>query len=903
MQCAACGHPHTAEARFCSQCGAALAASPPDADVDLARYVPEELLRRIRSARAGGAMRGERRTVTMLFADIQGSTAAAEQLDPEDWAEIVNGAFAHLIAPVYRYEGTLARLQGDAILAFFGAPIAHEDDPLRAVRAGLDIIAGFDGYAANVHDGTGVPIAVRVGINTGLVVVGEVGSDLRVEYTALGDAINVAARMEQTAEAGTVRVTSYTGDLLHGAFDLVDIGPVEVKGKAEPVRAARVLGPTTAARTARTTAPLIGRPQEQLALRGVLDRLLQGQGGLAALVGEAGIGKSRLLGWLRGEAEVGSVVASRADVDGELAWLEGRSRSFDGAVPYATFAELLRRWWDLDATPPAEVWPRVAAAIERALGAPDPDCATYLTTVVGGELPAAHAGLVAELETPVLHQRTTQAVLDYLQAEAARRPVLMVLDDLHWTDALSLELAERMVEATATSALTLLLAMRPVRDAAAWRLVELAEGTVSDRAAVLALAPLPDEATGALLEGLLGAQLEEGLRRRVLGNANGNPLFVEELVRALAARERAAGPTLDEHIDVPATLTGLLSARLDQLEEQARLVAQVASVIGREFGLPSLAALLDGGLPLPTLVADLVGEGIFLELRAGALYAFRHALIQESAYSTVLLRTRRELHARLAAFLEDAQPDAVQDIARHHLAAGQHELAFPFLVEAGSRATRTMALAEAIKLFGTALDAVPAAADQALIVRAHDGLGEAYSLIPDLPHAAATYQRLLDYGRSAERPTIQVTALNRLGFTTGVYEGDFAQADRYLSEARRIAEEAGDEVGLANYHINACVLASLQGSVETAVQHDEETVRLGDRQGDPGIRLIGLWRRALNLVALTRWDEARDALDDAYAAARDMGATDRLATLRAFGEGQFRARDGDLTGAREVILA
>jgi class 3 adenylate cyclase len=215
----------------------------------------------------------------MLFADLQGSTAAAELMDPEDWADVVNGAFAHMIAPVERYGGTLARLQGDAILAFFGAPVAHEDDPVRAVRAGLDIVGAFEGYQAQVRARIGAPIAVRVGINTGLVVVGEVGSDQRVEYTALGDAINVAARMEQTADPGTVRVTEYTADLLGGMFALADIGPVEVKGKAEPVRARVVLGPAAAAGAARTTTRLVGRAEERAALGLLLDRLRGGDGG------------------------------------------------------------------------------------------------------------------------------------------------------------------------------------------------------------------------------------------------------------------------------------------------------------------------------------------------------------------------------------------------------------------------------------------------------------------------------------------------------------------------------------------------------------------------------------------------------------------------------------------------
>ena len=221
------------------------AAPPAPADASRARleqYIPKELLDKLEGARRSGAGSGERRVVTMLFCDVTGSTSAAESLDPEEWAEIMNGAFEHLISPIYRYEGTVARLMGDAILAFFGAPIAHEDDPQRAVLAGLNIVNGIRGYQDEVKSRWGLDFGVRVGINTGLVVVGEVGSDLRVEYTAMGDAINLAARMEQTAPTGTVQVSSETHNLIAPLFEFEAGDEIEVKGKAEPVVAYRVLG-------------------------------------------------------------------------------------------------------------------------------------------------------------------------------------------------------------------------------------------------------------------------------------------------------------------------------------------------------------------------------------------------------------------------------------------------------------------------------------------------------------------------------------------------------------------------------------------------------------------------------------------------------------------------------------
>ena len=250
-------------------------------------------------------MEGERRVVTMLFCDVKGSTAMAETMDPEVWAEIMNGAFERLIAPVYRYEGTLARLMGDAIFAFFGAPIAHEDDPQRAVWAGLDIISGIAAYKEQVRSEHGLDLDVRVGIHTGPVMVGQVGSDLRLEYTAMGDAVNVAARMEQTAEPGTVQITAETYRLIEHFFDVELRGLIEVKGKAEPVETYTVVGRTHdhgAIRGLRAS-PLVGRERELDELSRAVEEALSGGGRIVSLVGEAGLGKSRLIAETRAEWE------------------------------------------------------------------------------------------------------------------------------------------------------------------------------------------------------------------------------------------------------------------------------------------------------------------------------------------------------------------------------------------------------------------------------------------------------------------------------------------------------------------------------------------------------------------------------------------------------------------------
>ena len=286
--CPQCGTELPSEAQFCFKCGNQLA--EPDAARAPARieqYIPTAVLTKLETARASGGMQGERRIVTMLFCDVKGSTAAAEQLDPEEWAEIMNGAFEYLITPVYRYEGTLARLMGDAILAFFGAPIAHEDDAQRATLAGLDILQEIGPYCDEVKRRWGLDFSVRVGVNTGLVVVGEVGTDMRLEYTAMGDAVNPAARMEQTAEPGTIQLTEDTYKLIAPLFEFEDMGAMEVKGKSQPVQSYRVLGRKAELGRLRwiegLESPLVGRDPEMNKLRAALNNLREGRGQIVSV--------------------------------------------------------------------------------------------------------------------------------------------------------------------------------------------------------------------------------------------------------------------------------------------------------------------------------------------------------------------------------------------------------------------------------------------------------------------------------------------------------------------------------------------------------------------------------------------------------------------------------------------
>jgi class 3 adenylate cyclase/tetratricopeptide (TPR) repeat protein len=894
IACPVCGTLATPDARFCSNCGSALTTESPAivAEADLSRYVPEELLAKMRSARAGRAMEGERRTVTMLFADIQGSTAAAERLDPEDWAEIINGAFEHLIAPVYRYEGTLARLQGDAVLAFFGAPIAHEDDPIRAVRAGLEIAEAMHRYRATAEERWGIPIEVRVGINTGLVVVGEVGSDLRVEYTALGDAINVAARMEQTAEPGTVRVTADTLALTDGAFDVEELGGVEVKGKTQPVSAFRVQAFTGLAPIDEAQ-PIVGRTDELAALEGLRDQVADGSGSIVSVIGEAGVGKSRLLQEFQRRADAATSVAHAAFEDGGLGWMVGMSRSYDRSIPFSTVGDLLRRWWGVDDA--ADGFTRVEEAVTLA-GLEDADAAAYLAYVAGITPSESAAAFIDALETPVLHARAAETLFGYLTAETRRRPTIVVFEDLHWADDLSLALVEGVMDVTESAQLGLVVAMRPYRDDPTWRIHEVADRDHHHRYTSIDLGPLTAADSAALLEALVaGGSLTDEVSERILERSDGNPLFLEQIARAVAE----SGGELDSS-SVPTSLTGMLTARLDRLDDETKYAVQMASVLGTEFDRDTLLSLL-GPNGHDEEITELLRKGMLTTTPGGSSrLAFQHALIQETAYSTILRRNRRVLHERVADHLVATRPHSAAEIARHFLDADQPESAFPYLVEAGTTATRSMALADAIRLFSTAVEHVPPDADPELVVAAHDGLGEAYTLVPDLSRSEAAFQRLFDYGERTELPSAKVAALNRIAFATATIGADLERATEYLNQARALAEETGDDLGLAEYHMNACFVASLAGNVAEAVAHDESTVDLGEQQGIDRIRMAGLIRRAINYAALLDFDKARPTIEQALEESRAAGMEEAEATLLTFGTAVLLFAEGHLREALQI---
>lgn len=461
QRCGNCQAELPAGARFCMNCGQPVSTSTPTDDARhtrLAAAAPAPLAAKMRAAR----LAGERKVVTALFADVVGSTSLAEQMDAEDWTAIMNNAFDRLSPAVYRYEGTIARLLGDALLAFFGAPVAHEDDPVRAVRAALDLLAAAREYSAEVERAHGIQFAVRVGINTGPVVVGDVGSDLKYEWTAMGDAVNLAARMQSAASPMTVLISEYTYRFVAPVFDCVDLGPVEVKGKAEPVRVYEVRGakaePGRLRGLAGLESPMVGRAGELAALQRGTTALQAGQGGGAVVIGEPGLGKTRLIAEWK--------AAATSDPDHPVAWAEGHCLSYGQGLAYHLLIDLLRA---MIGVPAAAGEPETRAALAQLtndlLGDQAIDVYPYLGHLLSLQLEGAALERVRLLDPQALQAQYLAALRHLLRAQATTRPLVVICDDIHWADPSSTELLGKLLPLTGEVPLLFCFVTRPDTEA------------------------------------------------------------------------------------------------------------------------------------------------------------------------------------------------------------------------------------------------------------------------------------------------------------------------------------------------------------------------------------------------------------------------------------------------------
>jgi hypothetical protein len=597
---------------------------------------------------------------------------------------------------------------GDAFLAFFGAPTAHEDDPQRAVFAALEIMKDVKAFAEQIKTQYGLDFAVRVGINTGPVVVGDVGSQHLAEYTAMGDAVNLAARMEQSALPGTIQIAEDTQRLVAPIFDLEDLGGIEVKGKSAPVRAHRVLAAKAHPGRLRgingVSAPLIGRDRELAQLRDALAHVKAGHGQVVCLIGEAGLGKSRLIE----EARKAWLLENPA-----YSWEYVQSSPYDSARPYGLFQKYGRDMFGIhldDA--PAVIHEKVAKGFVGVPRASDM-CKATMEHVITSKVTRDYE---AEAVKENLYGITLRA-----WENASEFPSVCVFDDVHWADQPSVDLLLHVFRVTEARPMVFVCAMRPERQSPGWQLKLKTEAQYPHRYTEVVLSPLNAQQTNDLVSALLNiADLPRDLRRLIIHKTEGNPYFIEEVVRSLIEQGivhqtddglRWKSETRMEDVAIPDTLQALLVARIDRLDAETRATLQLASVIGRTFDVRILKAVSPSAASLDLQLAALQRVELVRELarKSGLEYIFKHELARDAAYNTILLRRRRELHRQVGEAMEALFSDRTEEqahrLAQHFAAGGESEKAFRYYVMAGDAAAAISASAEAAGHFAHALEA------------------------------------------------------------------------------------------------------------------------------------------------------------------------------------------------------
>ncbi len=694
--CLSCGNPLQPEYRFCPQCGTAVGTSAaPPAPLEqlgvpgagasetnrldrLSRHIPEDLAQKIRGIQ--GTIAGERKLVTVLFCDLVGSTAIAERLDPEEYRDLLDRYLELAFAEIYRFEGIVNQLAGDGMMALFGAPVAHEDAPYRAVRAACEIQIALEEFNRTLQAKRGFELRARIGIHTGPVVVGTVGNDLKMDYTAIGDTTNLAARLQSLAQPGTIIASEATERLVRGFFRVEAVGPFTVKGKREPVAAYQVLGRseiTTSfgAAEARGLTPMVGRDHELAQLRDTFARVQGGLPHVVTIVGGAGSGKSRLLFEFR-----------QTQRDTPTVFLEGRCSALKQKVPYSPFMVMLRQFFSISVTEnPALAREKIASKVRPF----DPGLDQIFPFLC--RMLSVDVGTPADLPADEIKRETFHALARLVMAVSEQTPVALVIEDLHWIDDASREVLELSVQQLTHARLMMVFTHRPDFHAD-WRArVPLTQ---------LSLRALSDDDTRVIIRAVAGAEIPRDLEARILTKAEGSPFFAEEITRALieegylvvdGGHATLTRPT--DEVLIPGTVREVIAARIDRLGTAAKRAVQVASVLGRQFHRVQLAKLLSGSAgEISGVLATLEDRGILhrKNVLSDDEYRFGESLTQEVAYDGLLLKERRQMHERIAGLLEaeatDDNPERHALLAHHYVRSDNRRKALDALLAAARHA-------------------------------------------------------------------------------------------------------------------------------------------------------------------------------------------------------------------------
>jgi class 3 adenylate cyclase/tetratricopeptide (TPR) repeat protein len=884
-----CGADNPPGARFCIECGSSLTTpAPATAPAAPAPTPPFDLPE-------------ERRQVTVLFADLSGYTAVAERMDPESVKALVDRCLRRLAQEVERYGGTVDKYIGDNVMAIFGAPVAHEDDAERAIRAALgmqDAMAEINDELGDTH---GVNFALRVGVNTGEVVAGAVGDG----YTVMGDTVNVAARLQAAGRPGEVTVGERTFRATSHAVDYRRLEPLHLRGKAEPVPAWEATGLVAAHPTRRTAveSPLVGREDELALIESLYERVeREGRPHLVTVIGEAGVGKSRLLREL--EPRLGAR-------DPGPAFRHGRCLAYGPGIVYWALGEVIRAECGIVDSDPSDIaWEKLAAGVGG---------------LVDGEVSAEQtAGSIARLlgiETPValpageaedpqrMRESFFSAVRTCVEGMARREPLVLAFEDIHWADEGMLDLIEYLARWVDGRLLILCLA----RD----ELLERRAGWGSGRrqATQVVLEPLTTDQTQDLVAALLpgAGNGSADVAQAVADRAGGNPFFAEEMVRRLLEQESA------DAAELPETVHALLAARLDSLDAVERRLVQQASVVGRTFWTGWLKTEETEDGDLTRALASLQDKDIFVPGEGGSRLtgerelAFKHVLIRDVAYGTLPKAVRCSRHFEVGRFIEERAGDRTDEfvslLAEHYGRAAVlgeeaglgldelapiHRKALHYLETAGDSAAAIYSNEEAFAQYEAARD-LRCPHDPATVARIGEKLGDVALRMGRVDVALDVWEECLEYQRAQENLE-RVGDLNRKIGAGLWHKGETKQAIQRYQKGINLLKDGPPSLELVHLYEEAASLYMHTGDNMLAIYASEKALRLAERLGETraASRAHGIFGRVFGRIGDTQ--KARENLERSVELARESDRSETIRALLTLGY-HLEISDADYSGA------
>jgi class 3 adenylate cyclase/tetratricopeptide (TPR) repeat protein/ribosomal protein L40E len=871
LVCNECGTTNPPGSKFCNACGQDLRKLKEAPSIDYRQpssYTPKFLADKILTSRS--AIEGERKLVTVLFADVAGFTPMSEKLDPEDVHEIMDGCFRILMDEIHRFEGTVNEFRGDGVMALFGAPVAHEDHAQRACHAALAVQKNLVPFAEKLRKEYGIDFKVRIGLNSGPVVVGSIGDDLRMDYTAQGDTANLAARMESNAKPGRVLVSEQTYRVAADFFEFKFVGKIEIKGKKEPHGAYDLVKPTDIetrieASVARGLKELVGRDDALETLLIAFGKARRGEAQVVDVVGEAGIGKSRL------------VYEFEKAIRDEAAFLTGVSLHYGSKINFLPVMVIVKAAFGIEEGMTQEqVIDLMEQKARNGLASMIPFYRTLLSLPVDDPM-------FKMLDASARKDGTFEAVKNLLLAISAEKPLVIFLEDVHWIDRISEDLFTFFARCMLDHPILMLSAYRP-EGSPPW-----AKGARYQR---ISVETLDAKASIRLVRNMVGGlPIDSNLEQRIVARTGGNPFFAEEIVRELLERgdivktdDRYVCSRPVDQLQIPDTIQGVLSARMDRLSEDLKQTMQVASVIGRDFAFRLLKSIMTLGEDLRVHLTNLVGLEILYEkaLYPELEYIFKHALTQEVAYESLLKQRRCAIHGRIAQAMEELFADRLEEhyeiLAHHYGRSGDAEKTVHYLLLAGEKSNRQDAHQNANDFFERAFEIWKGASLSLHVetqVRLYHGWALANVGVGAIGKVVEGFKKSIEMARQTSLTDYERKGLVELALIAFTMPNR-NEGEEILSRGIDRARETHDMAVESIYLSMKAHFTAAYGRPEIGFEEVSDAERMAMESGHPRAMSISRVSRA----SIERWvgrpENAVQLLDPVVAMVRNVGSRQRL---------------------------